>query len=152
MNKVLYVIFIIIMTERGWHVEWIHSSASRLHVVCMLFSPNSGNASTLTQNQWTSSVTTMFSTIFFYHNNIMNWSVTGCTYACVTTLVIHFNPDSNSAYSHVHDCWCLSITVMLSVHLLHVTSSLQMVLLLCLHASHRSFPTRLTACLTPTPR
>ena len=43
----------------------------------------------------------------FYHNNILNWSVTGCTYACVTTLVIHFNPGSNSAYSHVHDCWCL---------------------------------------------
>ena len=38
----------------------------------MLFSRNSGNSSrTTSQNQWTSSVTTMFSAILFYHNNIM---------------------------------------------------------------------------------
>ena len=77
-------------------------------------------------------------------------------YAYVNTPVIRFNPCSkfvsNSDFNYARDCSGVSTTDMLSVHLLHVTSSLPMVSLLCLHVSHRSSPTRRTACLTPTPR
>ena len=78
-----------------------------------------------------------------------------CMYAC---LCEHTGDPLQSRVKEIQSltltrgCWCLSSTVMLSIHLLHVTSSLLMVSLLCLHASHRSSPTRLTACLTPTPR
>ena len=64
--------------------------------------------------------------------------------------------------SRVKEIQCLTLTILVVFDVVkyhHAVSPLTscyiitpMVSLLCLHASHRSSPTRLTAYLTPTPR